>query len=361
MILFQDFITKFIGEPLKLITMKKVNKIQLLFTVFSFLLFINFSQSQIPPKNDLEDLELIGKVKSLIQNEYEVSLKSGELIKGEIINDNGSNFHLVFDEFGNKIQEISRNSKYLNGFEKFTYEYDSKGNKIEKIYYTPDGSFNTKYSYKYDDNGNIIEMSDSFSEGYLGNKYTYKYDEKENLVEYNDYLGRKLDEKYIFEYDENGNEIEENWYNSNGNLVKKWIKKYDDKGNIIENIFYYSEGKIDSRTIYKYDTNNNILEEIITDSNNNILSEEYNKYDNNGRIIEVKMNVPSYGDMKVKTLYKYDDKGNLIEQINNSSMGGRITKGKKKFEYDKNNNWVKTIFFSGNKPLGLIERIIEYY
>lgn len=341
--------------------MKKVNKILLLFTVFSFLLFSNFSQWQIPPKNDLEDLELIGKVKSLIQNKYELSLKSGELIKGEIINDNDSNIHLVFDEFGNKTQEISRNSKYSNGFEKYTYEYDSKGNKIKKKFYTPDGNLNTIYSYKYDDNNNIIEESISFPNGHLGNKYTYKYDKNGNLIEYKNHLGNTFNRVTIFLYDENGNLIEETLNDPDGNLINKWTKEYDEKGKLIKSVYYYSSGKIDNKKVYKYDTNNNLTEEIITDSNNNVLGEEYHKYDENGRKIEVKMNLPSYGGMKVKSFYKYDDKGNLIEQIDNTSMGFEKKKITTKFEYDEYKNWIKTTYFKKNKPYGIIERSIEYY
>lgn len=341
--------------------MKRVNKIQLLFTIFFSILFVNFSQSQIPPKNDLEDLNLLGEVKSLQQNKFELSSKSGELKKGRIIEDNDSNIHLVFDKVGNIIEKKSRNYKYPNGFEKFSYEYDSRGNKIEKIFYTPDGNLNTKYSYKYNVNGNIIEMSISFPEGRLGNKYAYKYDRKSNLIEYNDYLGKKLNQKTIFIYDENGNEVEEAIYDSKDNLKNKWTKKYDAKGNLVESIHYFANGKIDSKTIYKNDTKNNVIEEIITDSNNSLLSEEYSKYDIDGNKIEVKMNVPSYGGMKVKTVYKYDNRGNIVEQINNSSMGGKKKRGINKFEYDKNNNWIKTIYFDRNKPFGMIERIIEYY
>lgn len=341
--------------------MKKVSKIHLFFTSLFFLFILNSSHSQIPPKNDLEDLKLIGMVKSLKQNKYKLSSKSGELIKGSIINDNDSNIHFVFDEFGNKTQEVSRNSKYSNGFEKYSYEYDSRGNKITKKFYTPDGNLNTIYSYKYDDNNNIIEESISFPDGHLGNKYTYKYDKKENLIEYKNHLGNIFNRITIFLYNEKGNLIEESIKDSEGNLISKWTKEYDENGKIIKSVYYYSSGKIDNIKVYKYNTLNKVTEEIITDSDNNLLSEEYNQYDKNGRKIEVKMNIPSYGGMKVKSFYKYDDKGNIIEQIDNTSMGFEKKKIITKYEYDENNNWIKTIYFDRNKPYGMIERTIEYY
>lgn len=63
--------------------MKTINKIQFLLTIFSALLIVNFSFSQIPLKNDIEEMKLYGNVKSIILNTYELSFKNGLLQKGK--------------------------------------------------------------------------------------------------------------------------------------------------------------------------------------------------------------------------------------------------------------------------------------
>lgn len=105
-----------------------------------------------------------------------------------------------------------------------------------------------------------------------------------------------------------------------------------------------------------------MIEKISRDSDGILVSEEYNKYDKNGNLIEEKINSPAiYGGVKIKTVYKYNNKGNIIEKIKSTSMGNQKNEDKIKYEYDKNNNWIKTIIFQGKKPLGMIERVIEYY
>lgn len=65
-------------------------------------------------------------------------------------------------------------------YNKFTYMYDDKGNKIQSNKYSSDGSLSLlfcKITYKYDENGNEIESNLYHSGDILDSKYTYKYDE----------------------------------------------------------------------------------------------------------------------------------------------------------------------------------------
>src|SRR3990172_4528225 len=79
-------------------------------------------------KNDLSEMNLSGKVKSLKAFTYEAVEKFGEVTKGE--RDERVTTHHIFNGQGNKIEE---NLYKADGSleEKLTYQYDSKGNKIE--------------------------------------------------------------------------------------------------------------------------------------------------------------------------------------------------------------------------------------
>lgn len=169
-------------------------------------------------KNDLQRMNLKGKVKSVRQIPYRAVEKFGEVQKGAV-EPFGDNMFWLFNE---------------------------QGNKIEENRYKSDGSLNWKSTYKYDDKGNQIEENSYKSNGSLDSKSTYKYDAKGNEIEKNVYNSDgSLDWKHTYKYDAKGNEIEENWYNSDGSLSWKYTYKYtyDKHGNWIEKIEYNEDNK----------------------------------------------------------------------------------------------------------------------
>lgn len=135
-------------------------------------------------------------------------------------------------------------------------------------------------------------------------------------------------------YNEKGDRIEENHYNSDGSLDYKVTYKYDENGNKIEGNIYFSNGKLDKKVTYKYDEKGNII--------------ELNGYNSDGSLL-------------YKYTYKYDKKENIIEKNRYNSNGSLDEKYTYKYEYDKNNNWIQQVVYENNKPIGIKERIIEYY
>ena len=135
-------------------------------------------------KNDLAELKLNGKIKSIREIPYEAVEKFGEVVKGDALDRFGKNLQITFNEKGNKLEENSFNP-YGSLFSKYTYKYDDKGNQIEKNSFNSDGSLDSKYTYKYDDKGNIIEENSFISDVNLDDKYTYKYtyDQQGNWIQ----------------------------------------------------------------------------------------------------------------------------------------------------------------------------------
>ena len=191
-------------------------------------------------KNDLAELKLNGKVKSIREIPYEAVEKFGEVAKGDALDIIGENLQITFNEKGNKLEENSFNSDgSLNS--KYTYKYDDKGNKIESNLFNSDGRFSGMLTYKYDDKGNQIEANSFNSDGSLFSKYTYKYDDKGNQIEKNYFNSDgRLFYKYTYKYDDKGNKIESNLLNSDVNLDDKYTYKYtyDQQGNWIQRIAY---------------------------------------------------------------------------------------------------------------------------
>jgi hypothetical protein len=119
--------------------------------LIGMLILVSYRPSAII-KNDLLDLGLKGKVKTLTETEFKVVNKFGEIQKGEII-------------------------------DKDIYTFNEIGNKIEKTHYGSDGSLIENDIYKYDDKGNKTEENQYNSAGSLTSKSTYKYSDKDNMTE----------------------------------------------------------------------------------------------------------------------------------------------------------------------------------
>ena len=201
-------------------------------------------------KNDLAELKLNGKVKSIREIPYKAVEKFGEVVKGDALGFEQI-LQITFNEKGNKIESNSFNSDGSLSF-KSTYKYDDKGNKIELNYFNSDGSLFLKSTSKYDDKGNKIELNGFNPDGRLSSKSTYKYDDKDNLIEVNS----DSDSKFTYKYDDKGNKIEQNWFTTDGSLFSKWTYKYtyDQQDNWTQKIIYDEEKpiRIVERTIEYY-------------------------------------------------------------------------------------------------------------
>ncbi len=240
------------------------------------------------------------------------------------------------------------------------HKYDKNGNHTEISYYNSDGSSNGRTIYKfdfktmtldirgydaneeinsrelrkYDDNWNLIENTKYKSDGTLEYKSIKKYDKYKNLIKESIYSpdGSCIDMKYVYDdknrlilekedsedckseisykYDDKGNYTkEENIYDG-----EVWfVEKYDRLGNLLEEISDYGlryDGVygVDinqiSRTIYKYDRGRKVSEESYIEEVE--YDEGWSSYYKTGDWLP---------NGKKEYKYKYDDLGNLTEEI----------------------------------------------
>ena len=212
-------------------------------------------------KNDLDQLNLNGKVKLLKETSYSVVEKFGEPIKDEF----ESQTEYFFNEEGfYKEYNFFYGNGELN--QKRKYKYDDDGNRIEESEYDTKGELVGKWKYKYDDNGNRIEQSGYSEDMESGGKSKFKYDDDGNLIEEIIYDNdEEFWGKIKFKYDDDGNLIEESYYASNGELLSKEKYKNDDDGNMIERSFDI-DGELQDNWKYKYenfDNNKNWLKSIV--------------------------------------------------------------------------------------------------
>ena len=265
--------------------------------------------------------------------------------------------------------------------------YDELGNLIEEIDYNEDGSLLSRNIYKYDLNRNIIENTSYNNEDFWLNEI-YIYNDKDSLIE-DSYCSedgkvlrtQKLNEKEnrieAFSYNENGKPkiietttlnkngdlIEDIAYNDNDTIISKITIQYDEKGNDIGQFYklsgivhvnttihnvYDNNGNITKKTtydklhldstiiIFKYDDKNHMIEEF---SNYDSIKTTY-KYDEIGNIIE-RTEYNSKGKINYKEAYKFDNNGKKIESLIHSYDSQYVQH--RKFIYDNNGNIIEFI------------------
>ena len=207
---------------------------------------------------------------------------------------------------------------------RFTFKYDENGLLVEFVRYGDSGEVEARGRPKYDKNGNKVEDVMYDVNGNIWSKFVYKYDKKGNKVECLDFqpgVGFAA-QKFTYKYDSKGNMVEQIMYT---NAMKEKVRqkhayKYDGNGHKVGestvNFTYasdsWADGK-DSKTfhksIYEYDEKGNIIKEI----NESVELHSIYKYDGNGKCLEIEQR-NSAGKVIGKNIFKYDGKGNKVKE-----------------------------------------------
>lgn len=315
-------------------------------------------------------------------NVYEFSFKSGEwdekskLKVGYIKYDNKNNIieEVHSDTNGVRSKEICKYDKYGNQifwvmYKKNgtvnrisrTYKYDKNGKILELIINRYDGSPVEIETYIYNDKGKILEFKKKRYDGSSIQRETYKYDDKGNILEFikNCYNGSPV-EIETYKYDSKGNEIENIVYKGFNIVSFIFRSKYDDKGNKIETIGFDSVGSQFIKFNYKYTDKGIKIQDIEFDQNDLITS--ITRYNDEGLFIE---DVNYYdGSIDSRLIYKYDNKGFLIEEISYYQDGEVDTRTT--YIYDRTGYKKIYEFFSQSDASTIIttydnyDKVIEY-
>ncbi len=187
-------------------------------------------------RTDLEKKHLRGKVKSVKMTKYKTIAKKDKIEKGQVW---GNIRKYTFNYQGYIVEE----TLYKNGTlgERYTYQYDDKGNQIKRSWYNSDGSLEDKTTYLYDDRGNKVKRDCYNSDGSLRIKWTYQYNDRNKLIKLAKYnADGSLRFKNIYQYDDRGNKFRQDCYKSDGSLRYKntWKYQYDNQGNWVRKIEY---------------------------------------------------------------------------------------------------------------------------
>lgn len=264
------------------------------------MVFVLSCKSEEP--NDLIRMNLIGKVKTIIQDEYYAYIRGSEIEKSEPYRyKEGIKNRMDFNSEG-----------FIVAYEKF----DEDGDFDYQERYTYNEDFNVTYSIKEDQNQNLIQ--ESFSE----------FDDNWNLIVYTEYYESYIISKDSMVYDRHNNNIAHYQWNEYGNLVNIWENEFDKNGNQIKSKHVNPNEK--TTWIAEY---------------------TYNKLGD-----RIQMEYVRYDGKHMKQKYSYDNNGNqILEELSgNDTLIYRID-----YEFDRYNNLVSEKKYDGNNELDF-QREYEY-
>ena len=272
-------------------------------------------------------MELIKKIKSIEIITYDSENQIHHAYKSKYI--------YAFDRQGNKteytsLQYISDTAESTLVNYKYSYTYNSSGNKTTEIQYLADRSIKLRTTYSYDKHQSLIEFSQFSNSGKVEYNSKYKYNKLGKIVETSSSgMSDSVNNISTVKYIQKGKEqysIEE------GSNFQE-IFRFDKKGTKIEHFNYY-KGLLEYREEFKYDNKKLITEELIYEPD---------------------------GHLRSKELTKCDKKGNRLEYIEYDSDEVVLSKTIYYYKYDKQGNWNYKSKFVDDKLIDITLRTITYY
>lgn len=303
---------------------------------------------------------------------------AGKKIRAKIYNGQGNLLNSMgykYDKYGNLVSEILYEKGDEIEHEK-NYTYNAAGKKTMELEKRDEHRIYKKALFLYDERRNLVEDKHFDGNDSLLFRYEYKYDLRNNKIEEVRYDGKRQEWRFEYTYTD-FNKIEKQkliypYETSNSSIVYKYNQDqnlvdettYDYNNTVIQkNSYTYENGKlIEERkgnliTAYKFNSDGNkILEKEINDGA--LLREKH--FDKNGNIILLMQYLPNkamdfeehytYDALVPKRLIntsrldgkknildqtecKYDQFGNLIEEIKKNNASQLLSKNKIIYKY----------------------------
>ena len=236
------------------------------------------------------------------------------------------------------------------------YEYNRDGKEISVTKSNNNGSVLYQEINYYSLDGTLTKSTTSNNDGSSNKQIDCVYDLKGNeAIFFNGIPTYKVPTKR----NKNGIATEERTFSAQGDILYKIFFDSNRRKTSAEN---YDYGDFEYRITYKYDDKGNLIEEKKINRFGIVIWKAQTLYDINNNPYE-KEQFNWCGSHLSKERYKYDDKGNQIERKRLSRNDIIVDKRTCVYYYDKTGNWIKRIVLSNNnnEHPDITERKIEYH
>jgi len=283
------------------------------------------------------------KIKSCQILYYDAQDKFGDIIKGDLLTQSTS----IYDKNGNQIEYnffAPQSDKINESKYKFQYEFNEHGKKIQESFLDFKNDRRSLRKYDYDTHNRLVSESHYENDDKLLWKVVYKYG--------------------------NGNRIsDETYYDQSGSMTEKSLYKYDSNNNIIELKEFDSEGKIDGISKYKYDASNYLIEEVYINAEGKPQSIRQYKLDERGNKTEFRWYTNNFtGESVQLTRYVYDSDNNLTDEMKYNEEDKLVARWKNEYKFDEHGNVIEELrlyfiqpHFEIYRPGSITQKKYEYY
>lgn len=248
------------------------------------------------------------------------------------------------------IKTISEGNTIIKSYYETVYSYN-EDNFVEELIQYNKGELDYRVVHVYDEYNNEIKYSNFGKNNELRYYSEYEYDNQNRLIKHLSYDGnKKLQKRFVTEYKESKKDWKKvNEYDAHGNLDKTSIREeemkymyYPEKSKLYPNIEYHTNGKIKSwnyllknkKNVYQtYSITGTLIDRKVSNSNDS-RNTRFSKYRIDGELVEViEKGTDVYtGRYFEKTIqYKYDYKGNVVEEYTFGTKGTELLK--REYEY----------------------------
>lgn len=286
---------------------------------------------------------------------------------------------------------------YVNYYKEFT----ENGLPKNEIWYTKNGSIERSYKYTHNKKGKLITEKELYDddEFYLTQySYSYKGDLRSSVSLFSDDSDMYLYKVFQYDslerlckissFDEDGySHSIYRKYNKFDSIVRvfrhkprKWVDNrngsrtyirdsigtwkdinrysYDENKNLVLRTSHKGESNdISGKTIYKYDERNNLIYEGY--ARDTVYAYRKYKYDLDDRKISYEYSVVKNNSSKELVNYKYDEKGYIIKVL--CRFREKEYTIDYKYKFDKKGNWTEITKIVNDEPLYVWTRKIKYY
>lgn len=231
-------------------------------------------------------------------------------------------------------EEDGKTRKILTSI--YVVECNAKGDTISETYYDSDGLQTRKEEYTYDKNGNMICAT-----GYNGNAKlymaTHTYDEQNNLLQ-SSFCSAEGEEygKTTYTYNQQGKSTGGTKYDTDGSVLSTWVYSYDAQGNLQSQIYYESDGSLRDSCHCTYDKQGHMLCAIAYNADGEETGSLRYTYDEHGNIYHQELHDEWYGDDNV--FYTYDEHNNILTETNCDDPKGGTVYSKTVYTYNEKGN-----------------------
>lgn len=222
------------------------------------------------------------------------------------------------------------------------YYYDGDGKLVESAEYSQSGCMMSQtfprdeggqWVYAYNDQEMPISATLVQADGTSIVEETWVYDDRGLLLEHMEYGAERDDEDSVYEvtvqhtwdYDQAGQPLQYTTYEADTLMyIENWV--YDSQGNVLEhNSQEYGDYEAYSNTVNTYNEAGQLIESVRNgdDPANHWNYRSVFSYDQAGNLIK-EVSTHEYGDVITDT-WTYDEAGNLLSSVTHYQMDGWIT------------------------------------